>query len=949
MVKMLRSFIQEKFPLDLRVKFDILSRRRDIIDEKGEEILKLLREFNVGDVTELGPGTNRYAFRLDGFVVKVATDADGKIDNLKEFKMAKRLYPYVAKTYEVLENGILLVAEYIPPFSSYSEMLVYADAIRSILTKLSSVYLIGDVGISSKNFGNWGVRTGTNNPVCLDFAYVYEVSSSLFICRKCKANAMLVPNSDFTTLHCSNKGCGIETSFEDIRGMIGNDLHRHEIGDLKEEGYEMKSAYEEKELTVSRSNYLAKRKKRKLSASVDNKNNEEDQRIKFIMEHDPDYYINKEENKMSLLSEAKVAARATVPEGYTPNKIIVNATARPAEEVKAASDDLAFSATIDNNTRSGDNGVKVLKVAPVEKESVEEKKVEEATSNKNTPETNVKVEKAVVTSKKVVPEKPVVKHENHFASNDKNRPRELTDEFITKMYRALSKLAMRIQSEIWHRAVFDEVKNYCKDRNMYPQTFYQNVQNAVFRSIASFLEFIESTEPNTNKPGKHKIFVAPDNIRESEHINTVIFIERLWNEKRVSTIDNATECINAYHEIFDDCLGIEREWIPFLKERIRQKMNIDNVGIDLLADKIAEVWCVPEEDEEPEETVERVVGSDEAYVEKLIHEDEQSVEAVKEAVIVEGEQVEEEVAFGGIVEVEKSLSREDEINESDDNQAGDEENEDDYEEDDYDEDEEDSGMFISVQIIMNEDGYDIIRLNTGEPYGAISIPFYTSFDNIDLEKDRVTSIADPRNGMWDWLIHTVPDNMFTTKDPDKYLRVNDVIESDDQLHIVILDKDSEGIYTMGIYYVTGIYVYDDDDNPHRAIDPEFLEKLNIIITRNIGFSDISHLKRSLSNNELIRDEEYINLYLENNFYDDDPDDEQKEGEQVEEEVAVEMTEGEQEEQRMISAEEVAAINAIMNGSAIPVDNDKKQPVSGVNKKSNDDDLFTPVKRKKAGQ
>ena len=47
-------------------------------------------------------------------------------------------------------------------------------------------------------------------------------------------------------------------------------------------------------------------------------------------------------------------------------------------------------------------------------------------------------------------------------------------------------------------------------------------------------------------------------------------------------------------ELFSDCTGIERDWIPFLKEWIRQKMNIDNVGVDILADRIAEVWCVPE-------------------------------------------------------------------------------------------------------------------------------------------------------------------------------------------------------------------------------------------------------------------------------------------------------------------------------------------------------------------
>ena len=104
--KVLRSLIQEKIPFDLRVDIELLSRRRDISNaEKQEELFKLLRKYEINDVTPLGSGTNRYAFKMNGFVIKVATDHEGKIDNLKEFKMAKRLFPHVIKIYEVSKNG----------------------------------------------------------------------------------------------------------------------------------------------------------------------------------------------------------------------------------------------------------------------------------------------------------------------------------------------------------------------------------------------------------------------------------------------------------------------------------------------------------------------------------------------------------------------------------------------------------------------------------------------------------------------------------------------------------------------------------------------------------------------------------------------------------------------------------------------------------------------------
>ena len=292
MHKKLRSLLLEKFPFELRVKIELLSRRRDISNkEKQDELFKILREFNIENIVQLGPGTNRYAFKLNGFVIKVATDNDGKIDNLKEFKMAKRLFPYVTKTYEVSKNGSLLVAEYIQPFTSYGEMLQYERRIKEILEELSASYLIGDVGVTNKNYSNWGLRIGTDEPVCLDFAYVYEVSSELFLCTKCNSGAVLIPTSDYTELICPNPKCGKKYKFEDIRGKIGNDLHNHEIGDLTNDGYLLTESNIETNLDPMKSFYLIPKKKNKKDLLIVKK---EDDIIldNFQMEHPPSYYIN---------------------------------------------------------------------------------------------------------------------------------------------------------------------------------------------------------------------------------------------------------------------------------------------------------------------------------------------------------------------------------------------------------------------------------------------------------------------------------------------------------------------------------------------------------------------------------------------------------------------------------------------------------------------------------
>jgi hypothetical protein len=283
--KVLRSLIHEIFPFDLRVELELLSRRRDINNKgKQEEIFHLLRKYNIDNTTKLGSGTNRYGFKIEGFVLKVATDKLGKIDNLSEFKNAKKLFPYVIKVYECSKNGTLLICEYIQPFESFSEMIIYEDQIRSILKKLSSVYLIGDVGISNANYGNWGLRVGTHTPVCLDFAYIYEVKSSLFLCEKCKQPSILIPNNNYSDLVC--RRCKREFSFASIREKIGNENYLKQIGNIAEEGYELYDSFVLTELTYYKSNYLSKKQE-----EVQEKPKKEEIIKPFILPRPPSSYL----------------------------------------------------------------------------------------------------------------------------------------------------------------------------------------------------------------------------------------------------------------------------------------------------------------------------------------------------------------------------------------------------------------------------------------------------------------------------------------------------------------------------------------------------------------------------------------------------------------------------------------------------------------------------------
>lgn len=916
MIKNLRSLIQEKFPMDLRIQIELLSRRRDLVNkEKHEELIELLQSFNVEGVVPLGPGTNRYAFKLDGFVVKVATDHDGKIDNFKEFKMAKRLYPYVTKTYEVSENGTLLVAEYIQPFASYTEMCNHAEEIREILMKLSSVYLIGDVGVTSKNYANWGLRIGSDEPVCLDFAYVYEVSSELFICRECKTNSMLVPNKEFTELHCPT--CKAKYLFENIRSRIGNDVHAHEIGDLTQEGYRLLESGVSTELDETRSNYLARRKEKidKTSKPIE----EEEIKYKPFVMSKPIQEEFKGGNTMSIFENSKKAAESVMSEASAfqfSNGMIIpvkSVAVIPADEkikfVKAVEctdlpeneemfsgkidvevetpevdthdvpeEGLAFSGTIDPD-------ILAVPAFPVEEEEPQITYAKSAevlqypekpASNQSRFRNPTKVETAVINN-------PVQVNQEKSVKPTVPEPKKLiTDNFKRNAYRAFSKLSDRIGNNMHELAVKDLVSSHIRDRKMYPETFYKAIQNAVFRSLMIFCNFTEKDVPNQNGNGTRKEFTPPDTFDGTPFYRTAVFASRFWENRDINSMEDASEIMIAYRDRFADFQGIQEEWIPILEERIKQKLPIDASGARMIVEVVKSNWCSFEEiTEEPQQNEEQADVSAEVVIN-----DRPTVEEPEEC----------EVAFSGAYDYSDTQTVEVAQNPVD--------TDDEYDEGETGDDEE-SPFYVEVTY---DDEYDIIKVNSGDAFGSISIPFYTKLDKIRLDaQGEIPSIADDRNGDWDWLIHMVPDMMFRTKNPEKWLEVNNYNCETNQLRIVIMNE-NDGEYIMGIYYFVGIFIIDQDGQPHPTADPVLLSKINKIIRDETGYGSISHLQRSLSMKDLIRDEQYINdlvVIEEDEDADryDDPDSDNKPGDDPEDSPETEPSEAEE-----------AAIRSLLQGN-----------------------------------
>jgi hypothetical protein len=234
-----RSIILQYFTAEILVKIQLITKTAGASNnDKGQMIKELLTENNV-PFSSLGSGTNRLGLLIDGYAVKIALDEDGMIDNRREFKYTEVLQPYVVKVYEISPLGLVAVTEYVTIFT-YDDFRRYADDMRSILKDISTHFLMGDVGITGKNYVNWGYRD--DGTVCiLDFAYIYSVQYKLFTCS-CSDDALLVYDDDFVKLICPR--CGRKYTFGAIRKRFTKAQQENEIGDTDLQGYIIKKPEE---------------------------------------------------------------------------------------------------------------------------------------------------------------------------------------------------------------------------------------------------------------------------------------------------------------------------------------------------------------------------------------------------------------------------------------------------------------------------------------------------------------------------------------------------------------------------------------------------------------------------------------------------------------------------------------------------------------------------------
>ena len=182
------------------------------------------------DYRRIGEGTNRFVCLLDNHIIKVAYNYLAYIDNMNELAQAKNKPKYLAKAFET--NGIILVSEYVTVMDKI-EFVECQNEIGLILKTIEGVirskdktkntyYILGDMGMSNKNYGNWGRRMN-GEIVILDYGYLYEVAGkdwmNVATCPVCGSD--LAYTEDFSELKCENDKCPTKVKYTTVRNNLG--------------------------------------------------------------------------------------------------------------------------------------------------------------------------------------------------------------------------------------------------------------------------------------------------------------------------------------------------------------------------------------------------------------------------------------------------------------------------------------------------------------------------------------------------------------------------------------------------------------------------------------------------------------------------------------------------------------------------------------------------------
>ena len=161
----------------------------------------------------------------------------------------------------------------------------------------------------------------------------------------------------------------------------------------------------------------------------------------------------------------------------------------------------------------------------------------------------------------------------------------------------------------------------------------------------------------------------------------------------------------------------------------------------------------------------------------------------------------------------------------------------------YSDEEDDEEPFMDI-CVDTEPGVpeDIITI---EPPAGHTLTLFCNLSTLDTSEHN----ADPMNGYWNWLKYFKPSAMFWTLTPEKFLRINDIVDTNK--FVAIYQEEDSDRWMVGLYYVSDMIVLDGDTT--------FLRQLDMLCHLNLhGSPNLSHLDRTLNCIDILASEDEVN-------------------------------------------------------------------------------------------
>ena len=158
------------------------------------------------------------------------------------------------------------------------------------------------------------------------------------------------------------------------------------------------------------------------------------------------------------------------------------------------------------------------------------------------------------------------------------------------VYLAISKVANMMRDILHTEEAYDKVTGYWRDsRNtVMPEEFYSKSGNCIYHSLLEFL--------NIKRDADSRELIIPEVDDSTSYLGTWYFLDKIYNEKRISYIKQGRKMMDAYRKHHGDIhAGIDRDWLKVLQSKLSHKLNLIDAGLCIICDIIGDTFCTPRE------------------------------------------------------------------------------------------------------------------------------------------------------------------------------------------------------------------------------------------------------------------------------------------------------------------------------------------------------------------